>query len=187
MPGTAKLRRASFTLLSLVLVGCGGKTVDNDLPESATPSACPQQVGSKPIAHACSHTTNGPFENVVASRSRDAAPTVDAIHVSYLINLPATGHGYVVFTPSRRGEHLLLLDSPSPLTVELDGAVQTPLFSEAIAGCETANFGEVYELARGERYLVEFEPDGESPRLLFFEHLATFGDGAWQEGCLENE
>jgi hypothetical protein len=123
----------------------------------------------------------------VAASSPDAAPSVDAIHVSYLIEQPGTDQGFVVFTPSRRGEHLFLLDSESPFTVRREEAVQGALFSETIAGCDTASFGEVYTLAANEPYLIEFEPGGDSPTLLFFEHLATFGNGAWQEGCLEDE
>lgn len=180
-------RRVSYAGLSMLLASCGGKTVENDLPESTTSSVCPRQVGIQPIAHACSHTTHGPFENVVTSVSADEAPTVDAIHVSYLVDLPSGKPGYVMFTPSRNGEHLFLLDRESPLVVTLDTTVQAPLSSESISGCETASFGEVYELASGERYLIELESGGHSPTLLFFEHLATFGNGAWQEGCLEGE
>ncbi len=180
-------KRLALCVLGLAVFGCGGKTAETDAPEAVTSTACPQQVGDKPISHACSHTTNGPFENVVASPSSKEAPNVDAIHVSYLVELPSDAPGYVVFTPSRDGEHLLLLDRETPFTVMLDSATQTPITSEALPGCETARFGEVYELSARDPYLIRFSPSDHSSVLLFFEHLATFGDGAWQEGCLANE
>lgn len=173
--------------LSISVVSCGGKTLEDAPAESTTSTACPQHVGTKPVEHACSHTTNGPFENVIASRSADEAPTVNAIHVSYLVDFPSDGEAFVMFRPNRSGEHLFLLDRESPLAVRHRTTLERPLLSDAIAGCETASFGEVYDLVSGESYLIEFETGSHSPTLLFFEHLATFGNGAWQEGCLENE
>lgn len=179
------LRVASSLLLC---VHCGGKTFDNEPQTLDRSETCTSQVGTKPVSHACTHTTNGPFENVVAAASEDAAPEVDAIHVSYLVELSEEmSRGLVVFTPSRNGEHLLLLDDEVPFTVTGDGKVARPMFNDTLHGCETVRYGEVYDLSAGEPYFIAFEPNGRSPTLLFFEHLATFGNGAWQESCPDHE
>jgi hypothetical protein len=172
--------------LFAAFTACGGKTAEEGAPPDHTVT-CNQQVGTKPVQHACSHTTNGPFENVVAGDPA-TAPDVDSIHVSYLVETANSEQPFVRFTPSRTGEHLLLLDSTSPLhiTDEADGKRLTPLFADVVEGCQTAHYGEVYSLERNQGYRIQL-PTAESPTLLFFEHLATFGNGAWQEGCLEEE
>lgn len=183
--------RSTVSALLLGLVssfGCGGKTIENEVQANEPASACSNQVGSKPISHACTHTTNGPFENVVAADSADTAPKVDAVHVSYLVELSEEmGTGNIVFTPSRDGEHLLLLDAEVPFTVSRGTKKQDPVFGDSLEGCDTATYGEVYTLSAGEHYVIEFTPNGHSPTLLFFEHLATFGKGAWTESCHTGE
>lgn len=166
---------------------CGGKTAEEGAPPDYTVT-CNQQVGAKPIQHACSHTTNGPFENVVAGDSA-TAPDVDSIHVSYLVETPSSEQVFVMFTPTRNGEHLLLLDATTALRVtnQADGKRLTPLFADVIEGCETAHYGEVYSFERAQEYRIQLPSNSSSTTLLFFEHLTTFGNGAWQEGCLEGE
>lgn len=189
--GVQSLRRGAKLCMfssSLVSMGCGGRTIDDE-PHALLPeSSCASQIGSKPISHACTHTTNGPFENVVAAASPDDAPNVDAIHVSYLIE-PAeeASDSFVHFTPSRDGEHLMLLDEQVPLTVSKGTQLERPVFEGALTGCSTASFGQVYDLSAGERHTITLSASKRAPTLLFFEHLATFGKGAWQESCLEDE
>lgn len=176
------------TSILFLCVHCGGKTVENEAQTLDPSVGCIHRVGTNPISHACTHTTNGPFVNVVAAESDAEAPTVDSIHVSYLVELSdEMARGIVVFTPSRDGEHLLLLDDEVPLTVSRANASVQPLFNDALPGCETVSYGEVYDFSAGEPYVIAFEPNGHSPTLLFFEHLATFGNGAWQERCPDHE
>lgn len=91
------------------------------------------------------------------------------------------------FTPSRNGEHLLLLDQAEHMRVRLGNQIQTSKYAAPLEGCDTAQYGEVYTLKVGEHYAIEFAAGAPSPTLLFLEHLETFGDEAWTEGCDDGE
>lgn len=189
---TCKRQPAAAIAFSIGVVsgvmGCGGKIRNADREHVDGSKGCEKQVSDTPVRHACSHTTHGPFETVVASPTVGEAPFVDRIHVSYLVEMvPSSGGSFVGFTPTRDGEHLLLLDEAERLVVRHANRIQDSHFAGRLDGCETARYGEVYTLEVGLHYAIEFAAGAHSPTLLFFEHLETFGDDAWTEGCLEGE
>lgn len=180
------LRQVIWRIVVLtVFTACGGKIVEEE-PGNGESSHCSLEVGAKPIQHACSHTTNGPFENVVATHAADA-PNVDAIHVSYLVDSSLAQDTFVAFVARRDGEHLIVLDREAPLQVTNEGEALTPQFAGAVDGCSSAQYGEVYVFSRNQNYLIEVPRDSRAPTLLFFEHLSTFGKNAWEEGCPDEE
>lgn len=181
-------RKRAVALASCALAwsGCGGKTRDDSTTSNAS-RPCTQQLGSKPVQHACSHTTNGPFENVIATTATETAPNVDKVHVTYEVETSSDSDAFVAFTPTRQGEHLLLLDRELALSVTASGERQQPVFVGPVDECPTVSYGEVYTFQSSVQYLIDFDAGTESPLLLFFEHLATFGDGAWQERCVDEE
>lgn len=181
--------------------GCGGRvslTSRNDpSPPARAPAptrgniqvqadaGCEWQLGDKPAQHSCSHAINGTFEDLAASADPASAPAADTIHVTYMV-APTAGstQSYLEYTPTRNGEHVIFTDQTATLQFLGDGgAPLVPLFAGSVAGCRALKYGVAVELVEGRTYTLSLSNVSAPPLLVFFEHLATFGEQAWAVRC----
>lgn len=174
----------STTLLGLA---CGGKTEKPARNRSDTEVGCKKSLGERPLVHACTHATNGRFESVIAAPDVDESHPTNEVHVTYLVELSNLERGgYVKFSPSRDGEHLLLFDQEVDVQLGSGGEVADATFAGPVEDCDALTYGVVYDVSAGSTYWLSVAAAQFTPVVLFFEHLQTFGDEAWDE-CLEDE
>ncbi len=191
-------RRRRPIALAALGIGCGGQVsthVDgtggsgSDSPEPQ----CELVLAEDPIDHACSHSSHGPFESVVASRLEEAkAPAVDEVHVPYTVDLAAGEEGWVSYHARRDGEHVVFLGSINiALRAEhLEDAAWAELDSAQLKlsqACPALEHGYLFEFQSGETYRIiirrtEQEPTN-APIDLFVEHLGTFSGSSISEEC----
>jgi MYXO-CTERM domain-containing protein len=201
----AALVLGAFALSSLT--GCGGKYVGDpdglsgagDAAEggwssigggmtspggtgggAGTAPHCVPALGEKLVAHACSHTTNGPFVAVVAGRNSESADVSD-LHRTFEIQVVGAG-GRLHYRAQRSGAHAFMTDVPATLEVLLGDRPLLGSPSFAIQGCGHLAQATVVELERGSEYdvaILESPPELD----LFVEHVGTFGNDGWKEPC----
>lgn len=70
------------------------------------------------VRHACLHTIEGPFSALAAVTDVALSPVLSRTHVSYSIQLPASGSGWASLSVPREGDYSLFLDSPTTLSFE---------------------------------------------------------------------
>jgi hypothetical protein len=200
--------RVAALLAALALVGCGGRTqeyLEAEGPGGTTsgsagaevgsspsdgggaggtteppPPACVPALGEKLVAHACSHTSNGPFLSVVAGGEL-TAPDVSELHRTYEVQLVGAG-ARLRYRAQREGGHAFMTSVPVVLEVGRAGSPLARSPSFPVAGCSHVTSASVFELERGAEYEVTLR---ESPveLQLFIEHLGAFGAKAWAEPC----
>jgi hypothetical protein len=137
-------------------------------------------LGEKLIAHACSHTTNGPFVPVVAGGDVDP-PDVSDLHRTYEVQVVGSG-ARLRYRAQREGSHAFMTDVPAALEARREGQPLSALPSFAVEGCGSLARATVYDLQRAAEYdlvLLETPPALD----LFVEHLGAFGSDAWQKPC----
>jgi Putative metal-binding motif len=185
----------SAVLAAAVLSGCGGRVTDNDPRQQAgdtreqaaatnLPGDCEAVLGEKLVSHSCVHATNGTFVDVLAATTREAAPHIDMIHHTYVVQ-PGAGVSYVAYSPTRDGEHAFFSNQFVALEVRNADSGEAPvsLFEGAIDGCDTLVYGVAVTLTRGADYVVSLDAVERPPLLMFVEHLGTFGASAWSKSC----
>jgi MYXO-CTERM domain-containing protein len=203
---------AASVLLLLSVVDCGGRVAILEAPNEdasgigvgarpgadastdldgastdASVDACDRVLGEKVIEHACSHGTHGPFDTVVGAEASGTPPSVNIVHHTYEIVMPAEAppyRGAVTYTPERQGPHVLFTQPRVDLRV-LSGTVALPLeYREAVAKtCAAFDEAMVVPLSKEEVIRVEIDRSPTREVKLFIEHLGTFGDEAWGTNC----
>jgi hypothetical protein len=197
----------SLTLAVGSLLSCGGRVQDsfpsaggssglaNEPPggtasSGGSPTAgsganagaevCERALGEEPIGHACTHTTNGPFDPVVAG-SGFQPPDVSELHHTYEVQVVGPG-ARLRYRAQRQGEHAFMTDSFSRVELSQAGRPLSASPGVRVVGCGHLAWATVYPLepeAEYELLLLETAPDF----ALFVEHLGAFGSGAWAEPC----
>jgi hypothetical protein len=143
-------------------------------------AGCVPALGDKLVAHACSHTTNGPFIPVVAGGSSEPADVSD-LHRTFEVQMVGAG-ARLRYRAQRSGAHSFMTDVPAVLEVRQADRPLPSSPSFAIEGCAHLTHATVVELARGAEYdvaILESPPELD----LFVEHVETFGNDGWKEPC----
>jgi hypothetical protein len=144
------------------------------------PPECVPKLGERPIDHACSHTTNGPFMPAIAGGQADS-PDVSDLHRTFEIQI-AGSQARVVYRAQRKGSHAFMTDSPAVLDLRREGKPISALPSFPVEGCKSLASATVYDLQRDAEYELTLLQS--PPTLnLFVEHLGAFGADAWLEAC----
>jgi hypothetical protein len=172
-----------LSLVAMILPGCGGVAEsDPDVSQEAPPGSviCQPVLEEKPVTHACSHTTNGPFRDVVASASPETGD-VSQLHQTFVVDTLDSGAS-LVYEAQRDGEHVLMTDHS--VALRLLDARSRPISSEAfeIEGCETIAEGRSATLEKGAKYRIEIEQRSPRHFNLFIEHLGAFR-APWLHSC----
>jgi MYXO-CTERM domain-containing protein len=141
---------------------------------------CVPKLGEKLIAHACTHTTNGPFLPAVAGGDAEP-PDVSDLHRTYEVQIAGSG-ARLRYRAQREGTHAFMTDAPAALELWSEGKSLGALPSFAVEGCSSLTSATVFDLQRGAEYELTLL---ESPTVLnlFVEHSGAFGADAWQQAC----
>jgi hypothetical protein len=184
-PRAAHTASLPFLILTLLAGGCGG-VAESDPErrpghESAGSAPCEPALEEKPVAHACVHTTNGPFKDVVASAETGVMGDVSELHHTFVVDSVAA-ESFLLYEAQRGGEHVLMTNRSVALRV-VDASSRS-VSGEAfeVKGCETIAEARTAALEKGRAYRIEVEHG--APRLfdLFIEHLGAFRD-PWARSC----
>lgn len=185
-------RRAVSLAAVLLLVGCGGRLEDGGPAEG---KGCKLVLSAAPEEHACSHGVHGPFESVVATAlDGQHTPSVDEIHVPYIVEFPGSyERGWVNYRARRDGQHVVFVDGASEVHVDLldEGGEwsSTPVMQVQLTeGCVAYKQAHAVELESGRDYRLVFRRSpsdiaGAPPIHLFVEHLGSFGHDLLSERC----
>jgi hypothetical protein len=141
---------------------------------------CVPALGEKLVAHACSHTKNGPFVPVTAGGAAEPADVSD-LHRTFEVQVVGAG-GRLRYRAQRSGDHAFMTNVPAVLEVLRAARPLLGSPSFAIEGCGHLARATVVELERGEEYdvaILESPPELD----LFVEHVGTFGNDAWKQPC----
>lgn len=180
--------RGAWMVVGLCIAACGGRA--SDAPTGDGDASCTPALSQRVRAHACQHARMGPYVELVASAGAVEGPVIDAVHRVFEITMPeatdprATRH--IVYRAVRDGAHAFFI-GPIALGLEVEAvesAARSALEHEEIlegsAGCGGVERIEVRTLQRGLEYRLVLEPADSPQGFLYIEHLATFGDEAWQ-------
>ncbi|MEB3205076.1 MAG: hypothetical protein VKP57_10295 [Candidatus Sericytochromatia bacterium] len=143
------LRRALPALLPCVLVACATTSpaptpTASPTPVPAGPTASPTPVPTPPAyaeayGDGCIHLGEEASVAITAGASKDAAVTAPVSHERLLVTLPASGEGWLRFSPAAEGQVFVFASEPATLsvrTVETGRAVTlVPLTSPVAAAC----------------------------------------------------
>jgi len=186
-------RRGTLLGAALATTACGGVITSEDTGSGGAPAPgqqCVPLLATAPAKHACSHGTNGPFEDVVGAATREDAPEVDRIHIPYWLELPSgsPAAGWVQYRAARDGRHVIFTAGAGKLTaVDSDLVPVTLEEVDRSDDCGAFDQARAVRLRQGATYFVQFEGRGAEPVLWFVEHLATFGDAAFVSTCERSE
>lgn len=193
---TSLLAGAALTLLG----SCGAQS-DLEVGQAGELEAndCEPKLGQPVFTHSCQHGRLGPFTEVVASADKNLEPpAVNTTQHVFDILLPADtknedGFWYVGFNPVRHGQHAVFSGFEGrdvPLSIVQggsgDGAVSGALHAEPVldvSECGEMTEVDVYAFDRGAQYTLIIGPTDAQLTRLFFEHLPTFGQEAWEVRC----
>lgn len=188
-------RRALSAMCAATLSACGGQFIAEgdskvtDVEGGAAggdgPPSCERRLGPRLVSHACRHGEKGPFADVVAAPSAEAAPDVGLVHHAYRIAAnpdvaSSEGRGFVSLVPRRDGEHAVFARSSAIAARDGKGAPLTVTHEEEVRGCAVFSRAAVVSMRSGLLHVLELDA-GSEPGLLFVEHLGTFGTASWDE------
>jgi MYXO-CTERM domain-containing protein len=165
------------------LISCGGKAESDAGPgdPAGVPAQCEPVLEEKPVRHTCTHTTNGPFVDVVSSSNEATAGDVSDLHRTFVVDNLGAG-SFVRYRAYRDGEHVLFSDRPTDLRVLDPEGEAVPGAWFQVEGCKTIEAARSAVFEQGKSYLFELE-DAEPVRFnLFIEHLGAFRD-PWSREC----
>jgi hypothetical protein len=173
--------------------GCGGRSVsssDSDAgnggggiadaggPTAAAGAACVPALGASTVAHACSHTDNGPYVAIAALAS--SAPDISELHKTFSVLVVDAGAA-LMYRPKRHGDHVVLTDRAVTIDVVKQGTVEglqgDPF---PVEGCRSIVQAIRAELAAGEKYQLRVREPSQSEFKLFVEYPPAFGAKAWK-------
>lgn len=139
------LRRALPALLPGVLVACA--TTSPAPTPTATPTPVPAGATASPTPPAyaeaygdgCLHLGEEASVAITAGASKDAAVTAPVSHERLLVTLPASGEGWLRFSPAAEGQVFVFASEPATLSVRTvetgRGVTLVPLTSPVAATC----------------------------------------------------
>jgi len=181
LPGHASLWIA--LLFALSSISCGGKAESDAEPsdEPEVPAQCEPVLQDKPIKHTCSHTTNGPFVDVVASSNEATAGDVSELHRTFVVDNLGAG-SFLRYRARRDGEHVLFSDRATDLRLLDTQGESVPGEWFGVEGCKTIASARTAAFERGRDYLFELEKAEPARFTLFIEHLGAFRD-PWIHEC----
>lgn len=162
--------------------GSSGATVGGASEGGAaqTPPECIPVLGEQLVAHACSHTNNGPFIDVVAGGEVDP-PDVSELHHTYELQIVGS-EARLHYRAQRNGNHAFLTNMPVKLELWRDGQKLGARPSFAVESCNTISAATVCDLEREAEYEIVLLDSPDSLDF-FVEHLPAFGSEAWLEPC----
>ena len=206
----ASLSLLAWLMVGLSVLACGGRVVEG-MPQPGTGSAtagatsmsigggpsdappqssaglggegstCQPELGEQLVAHACAHTTNGPFVPLVASGGAAATPDVSELHQAYEVQIVGKA-ATLNYRAQREASHAFMTAGGPRFAVLHDGAQLPEQRSFPVHGCSTLAEAVVYDLVREQEYTLQIA-QGQPELLLFVEHLGDFGDQAWALEC----
>jgi hypothetical protein len=144
-------------------------------------AACVPVLGPSTVAHACSHTDNGPYIPIAALNAMKA--DVSTLHRAFSVSIVEAG-ATLVYTPKRDGEHVFLTDRVVAFDVVKQGAGQR-LQGEPfpVANCKTIARSVRAQLVVDETYEIRLREPANTEFKLFIEYPPAFGSKAWESSC----
>jgi len=137
-------------------------------PASLLPVAAPPRVRLEKgveapdpeLAHACGHTTLGPFASLVATDNVDTTSTIVRTHTSYAVTrVGSVPTSVVKLSNTRAGQITLHLSRFVPLRlVDPDGARVRPTFADDTELCADLSAFVQFDLTKVGTYVVELGP-----------------------------
>ena len=135
-------------------------------------------LGFPLIEHSCFHTTNGPFNEIVATPggvATQATANVDSVHTHYTIALSPSVANVVTYRPIRTGVWAAFGDkSPALQFLNQAGQVLPIVRSQESVACTGLGRAQLYELQAFERYSIVFAPSAAISTILVLEKVSDF-------------
>jgi hypothetical protein len=164
-----------------------------DRPIAPLVEECREGLAAVVYEHACQHGRLGPFEKATAVTDEAfLLSPVSARQRTIEVTLP---HGsdddrvsYLLYTPSRDGQHAVFTGSQSAAVgiTAWRGVEPVPRIPiEAVrdsGGCGGMVEVTGFELKAGERYVFEIGPTNAPAMKMFIEHVGSFGT-QWSSQC----
>jgi hypothetical protein len=191
--GTAALGALAIFVAAMIgTSGCGGRSVSgSDLDAAsggsgsasggapvAAGAACVPVLGAATVAHACSHTDNGPYVPIAALASE--AVDVSELHKTFSVLIIDEGAA-LMYRPKRQGEHVIVTDRPVTIEVVRQGAVERLQGAPfEVEGCRSIDQAVRAELVAGEKYQLRLREPPQTEFKLFIEYPPAFGAKAWK-------